>query len=212
MPRTHLLWLCLSALTQIWILKVTLKVETHIYWSHIFPLSFGDLCMFLICRMIKKSTVCLNKSTNRALHTWVQHSLAPRSKLGGIDFWILKGNREQIVLAPNAVHKQEGVMTWLHVSCRWGNRRKPETLEHHDLRITQFQTWPQPSTASEDSPATKNSSALWDPRVTTQASALTCRYLRVSVMHRQDLIPNPSPLGSSLKGTVQHYLPTPADQ
>lgn len=68
----------------------------------------------------------LNQSIKRALPTWIRCSLAPRAKLGRVHL-VLKGTREQIVLAPKAVHEGGGMMRWLHVLHRWGNRTKPET-------------------------------------------------------------------------------------
>ena len=104
------------------------------------------------------------QSINRASPTWIWHSLPPRAKLGRI-YLILKENREQIKYrCPKWLIKGRNDDFAFHTG---ELTRTPEILEHHYLRVTQFQTVPPTSTASKDAPATQASSSLWEPRVTT---------------------------------------------
>lgn len=151
--------------------------------------------MFLIRGVIKKCIIHLNKSINRTLHTWIRCSLAPRANLAGIHFLILKGNREQIVLAPSVVHNKGRIMRWLHTSCRWGNRRKPEILELH------YWSHPVSNFASIfpyllDALVTKNWSPMWKPRVTTSGY---CSHVPNSEgLSEANMRPHPQSLPSGL--------------
>lgn len=98
------------------------------------------------------------------------------------------------------------MIKWLYIPCRWDNRRKPGTTEHHYLRLTEFQTLPQAFTASKDAPPTKMSSSFWEPRVITSSC---CSHVPINIWGSQwgrnkspsRILPH---LDSSLKGNVWH--------